>query len=438
MSSNILFIMYPLKGPHYASFGLAKRLKKKGMNVIYVAPLEFESLILIQGFSVHVINLGPALEAIAWERFAVSCYMEILDHAKSANDAIFNILRQAIDLHAPVAAIVDSDIIGFAMVFRFFKVNVILLNQHFQSDLSSEAPPFNCSFVPRERFAEICWIRFLWIRRLLIKSYKQYQSSIHSKGVKDTRHHRLAQICGIPRHCLDHKRVWNYRITTIPEYFLYPQELDFKRTFMRNQFFLGPMLDLDRKDVEFNWGLLPPSSKIIYCSLGTLAGVYQPQIVDFYLKLVKIFATLPGLSLILSVGADFKNTCKHIKSKNILILEHVPQLQVLEQVDLMINHGGINTVKECIYFGVPMLVYPLCKDNDQPGTAARVMYHHLGAIGSLSDGMITIKKSIFKILEDPSYKESVEKMRSIFHTYDEFDASDVPLMNQLLKTTITV
>jgi UDP:flavonoid glycosyltransferase YjiC (YdhE family) len=53
-----------------------------------------------------------------------------------------------------------------------------------------------------------------------------------------------------------------------------------------------------------------------------------------------------------------------------LVVEYVPQLELLKRVTLTITHAGMNTTLESLSNEVPMIAIPIA--NDQPEVAARV------------------------------------------------------------------
>jgi UDP:flavonoid glycosyltransferase YjiC (YdhE family) len=96
-----------------------------------------------------------------------------------------------------------------------------------------------------------------------------------------------------------------------------------------------------------------------------------------------------------------------------VIVDAVSQVEVLKRASLMITHGGLNSVKECIFFGVPMVVFPLV--GDQFNNANSVEYHGIGLKGNIkkaSEGMI--RSLINEVVTNPAFKLQAEKMKGIF------------------------
>jgi MGT family glycosyltransferase len=58
------------------------------------------------------------------------------------------------------------------------------------------------------------------------------------------------------------------------------------------------------------------------------------------------------------------------------VTDFAPQRWALEQADLLVSHGGLNTVMDAIAARTPMLIMPIAFD--QPGVAARVSHSGIG------------------------------------------------------------
>ena len=70
---------------------------------------------------------------------------------------------------------------------------------------------------------------------------------------------------------------------------------------------------------------------------------------------------IPNIQVICSINDIIVQTLEYKREipTNIHFFSRTPQLKVLENTDIFINHGGFGSVKESIEYSVPMLVYPL-------------------------------------------------------------------------------
>jgi len=102
--------------------------------------------------------------------------------------------------------------------------------------------------------------------------------------------------------------------------------------------------------------------RIIYLSLGSL-GSADTALMQ---RLIDALALMP-INAVVSMGPQHESLRL---ATNMVGQEFVPQTAVLPQVDLVITHGGNNTVTESMHFGKPMIVLPLFWD--QHDNAQRV------------------------------------------------------------------
>jgi MGT family glycosyltransferase len=106
--------------------------------------------------------------------------------------------------------------------------------------------------------------------------------------------------------------------------------------------------------------------KLIYLSLGSLGSADA----DLMRKLVEELAESPH-RFVVSKGPQHE---LFELAENMTGAEFLPQASILPEVDLVVTHGGNNTVTESFFFGKPMVVLPLFWD--QYDNAQRV--HELG------------------------------------------------------------
>ncbi|CEF60004.1 UDP-glucuronosyl/UDP-glucosyltransferase family-containing protein [Strongyloides ratti] len=132
---------------------------------------------------------------------------------------------------------------------------------------------------------------------------------------------------------------------------------------------------------------------------------------EMKLGMVKIFKSFPNITFIWKYEEDRPDILNGIE--NVVTSKWIPQVDLLNdpRVSLFVTHGGMNTLNEVAYFGVPVLTIPLF--GDQPRNAK--MYE-FAQIGKSIDKKDLVENndliiSLFKeLLEDPKYKENAIKI----------------------------
>lgn len=203
------------------------------------------------------------------------------------------------------------------------------------------------------------------------------------------------------------------------ELILCPQEFDFPRAQRRahRHFHIEASVDLQRPEVPFPWDKLDSRKPLIYCALGTQTRLFNRG-KDFLQTVILALSARQDWQLVISIGADKKPDEFHPVAPNIVLVNSAPQIGVLKRASVMITHGGLNSVKESIYFGVPMIVYPIMRE--QPINAARIEYHRLGVRGDILKATAeSIRALIDKILRDGSYRKRVQLMGERFRAIED-------------------
>jgi MGT family glycosyltransferase len=171
--------------------------------------------------------------------------------------------------------------------------------------------------------------------------------------------------------------------------------------------FVGPSI-ADRNevlDLPFN---LSGGGKLIYITLGTILN----NNIDFYNQCIDAFRDT-DYQVVLSIGSKTEVSSLKSLPDNIIARNYVPQLELLQHTQLMISHGGLNSVSESLYYGVPIIAIPLA--NDQPAVAKRLQELGTGLSLRLED--ITpdsLRHQADTITSSPEYYERCNQISLSF------------------------
>ena len=112
-----------------------------------------------------------------------------------------------------------------------------------------------------------------------------------------------------------------------------------------------------REEDPFEMPDIPAATNtpVVYVSFGSLGAAD----VALFERMIRLFADLPYRFLI-NVGG-YKDSFRDVPD-NVHLDYWYPQPSVIEKTDLVIHHGGNNSVHEALYFGKPSIVMPYCWD----------------------------------------------------------------------------
>ena len=380
----IAFLMDIQEGHILPSFGLGSVLRKRGHRVIYISVFDNEELVKEQGFEFYPV-FGTLYPKGFNER-----YKRMGQNNENANKEHLSHIGQL--MNGALDAFFDQFNPDLFITSVFLKLETLIL--HYKYKISPVI------FIPYligqgEDLIGDCMEQIMHFPgdklHLIIECLK-------GLGVRLTSLIQLVQ-----------------PLNTFPALVACPEELDiFQPDRSRNIQYLSPLIRSGHKTGDSRFlSHIPAGKKIIYASFGSQLPVYGEMVRAFFRKLINIMNDneMQDFHLILSTGTG---TGEHGPApENLTVLQWAPQIDILKVADIAIIHGGLGTIKECIYFGVPMLVLPLTRD--QPLNARRVEMKGLGftdKIDSMTED--SLKEAILSLGNNDYIRENIAKMRKIF------------------------
>lgn len=161
-------------------------------------------------------------------------------------------------------------------------------------------------------------------------------------------------------------------------------------------------------DADASFVLPPAEKRLIYMSLGTVNNAERAV----FQACIDAFAGSDDF-VIISTGKGVSPAAFGNLPSNVAIYDWVPQIAVLQRAALFISHGGLNSIHDSLYLGVPLLLVP--QQVEQTINALRVV--ELGAGIMLKKRAIqaqTIRVQASRLLADARYQEAAKRIGDSF------------------------
>jgi len=253
------------------------------------------------------------------------------------------------------------------------------------------------------------WLRHYWLQQLTLAyiTWKRIDYLPHKKI------YILAKYCSYPQKDIVFFTDMPSPQLKLPQLVLFPKEFDFPGVKRKNRHYGDSSLDLVRKQEDFPWQKLRNETPLIYTALSTLPLLKDEQSKIFFQAIIDASTKWPEWDWVISIGKTLNPNDFSGFASNVIIVNRAPQIDLLKKATLMITHGGPSSIKECIYFAVPMIAFPLWFD--QPGNVARLVFHKLGVEGKFD--AITkeyMQNLILNVTNNKDFKENLKRMQNIF------------------------
>lgn len=271
----------------------------------------------------------------------------------------------------PDAVAVDNFLCDVAMVAWSRGVPVIQLAPLFPHRYDASVPPLDTDLMPPTDDRGRAQVEAAWAA-----AHHRHRTEVQvvggvATGLSNVEYLRgVASAVGFPSAWIE-ERSSLHPTLRLPELALNAAFLDFQRpTPPSDLFYAGSCVDLSRPEPS-EPVTIPSDRPLVYCSFGSQVHRYA-CLREALAVVVEVAQRLPDVHFVIATGIEFAVPAP----ANASLVRRVPQLQLLRHAALMITHGGINGFSEALLLGVPLIVIPF--DGDQPGNAARAVYHGVG------------------------------------------------------------
>lgn len=425
--ARIVMCGVPLTSEMNDAVTFAARLRARGHHVTFVGMPDCEPYLKESGFPFVPIygDWFPSGTMAGWlasEQRSLKAQLAEFRRATRLNRAHLRFLAEGghevftrciRDIDADMILVAGGSHPNWALVAHHTGVPCAYLSTMLPQTQEEGIPPLGSSIIPADTWQSRARIRLAWWRmntgrRLLDWSVTWTDLRYDWVGAM----HELSRALGNPPDFLNDRAL--LPIVQMPYLTMNPEIFEFPRSAPSPLVhYIEPCISLERPAPPFDFDRLRTDRFLAYVSLGSISSNRR-----FYEVVLETFRRLPGWQLVLSVGKLHAPESFRDIPQDAILVQYAPQLKLLERAKIFISHGGMGSVKESVYFGVPTLLFPV--GADQPGNSARAVYHGLGVPGDLHS--VTPEKllHLIDVVEhSPEIRTRLAQFSKVYRELDE-------------------
>lgn len=191
--------------------------------------------------------------------------------------------------------------------------------------------------------------------------------------------------------------------------------------------FVGPVKGRPNP-APFDWDKLNASTTPkIFVSLGTLLVDIRKA---FFEKVIAAFADQPVTVIAATPPEIFEEW-----PSNFIVSSFVPQSALMPHMDMVICHGGFNTVNDTFTNGLPMLITPIAYDHfhiakliEKAGCGISIRYKRLR--------VDALRQTVFELLKNPTYRNAAKEVQTSLFNAGGNDKAVELLENFVQQSTL--
>ena len=162
-----------------------------------------------------------------------------------------------------------------------------------------------------------------------------------------------------------------------------------------------------------DWVAGLPARPTVYATLGTELA-HEPEFYPSVLQTIIAGLRDAPVNLIVTVGRENDPADFGPQPGNVRIERYIPQSLLLPHCDLMVMHGGSNSLLAALDIGLPLVVAPLIADQFFNAHVLREM--RLGLV--VPHAQLTpasVRAAVDEVLANPLFREQVRRLQAEMH-----------------------